>query len=212
VKAGEIWRFKVGEKDCYLRVVLKVSDLGLPANHPMAFVNDCVLAQVTRSGAAAFRREALLVDGLFFGYQARQAKKAGFERVGGTSIEMSEIECPAWLIDDSKRGILLCRGELLIPVSAADPKGLYRRWDVRLSPKYPEQLPDAVAAFEAFQGKAQEERPKRILGIPGSDVRYHPDREALLRDIGISMELPYITELERHEPDRMGAYRSAISA
>lgn len=179
----------------------------------MAFVNGCFLVQVARPGATGFDRESLLVDGLFLGYKARDAKRAGFERAGRATVSLSDIEFPCWLIEESRRGVLFCRGELVWPVSGPRSKEVYARWDVRLSPKYPAQLADSLNRLLTFAGRgAPFESPRRLLGIPGSDVRYHPERGAILQDTGVDVSKPYWKEIDRVEPSRIDIYRKAIEA
>lgn len=180
----------------------------------MAFVAGCFLVQIARPGATDFSAGSLLVDGLFLGYKARDAKRAGFERAGQEAVSLSDIEFPCWLIEDSRRGILFCRGELVWPVTSAKAKEVYARWNVRLSPKYPAQLADSLNNYLglANEGGPPSGTPQRLFGIPGSDVRYHPEREAILRDVSVDVARPYWKEIDRVEPERIDTYRKAIGA
>jgi hypothetical protein len=195
----------IGDADHVLaRVVLAVADLSLPPEHPMAFVNNCVLVQVSRPGESDFGAAAPWVNGVFLAYKPREAKRLGFERVGRLPLRRDEVEFPCWLVDDSRRGALFCRGELLWPVKAPDPREFLRRWDVRLSPKYPAQLGESLRRLQDGHAVAG-----RVLGIPGSDVRYHPKRDDILREAGVDLSEPYWKAIERLGSTRVDAYTRA---
>lgn len=213
MEACEIWRVPIDDvQHVLLRVVLAVRDLALPASHPMVFVNECFLVQVARPGEATFRPGTLLVDGVFLAFKAREAKRIGFELVGREAMSLEDVEFPCWLADDSRRGALFCRGEVLLPMRGQSAREVVLRWDVRLSPKYPAQLSESLRRLPDSAGAKSPamEPPRRILGIAGSDVRYHPARDAILEEAGVDLSKPYWKEIEGTAPDRMDAYRRAV--
>ena len=176
----------------------------------MAFVRDCFLAQVSAPAAEQFDPRAILVNGLFLAFKAREAKKNGFECTGSLPAELSDVEFPCWLIQDSKRGVLFCRGELVRDAVTSEPQQLYDRWDVRLSPKYLAQLPKAISQFAASTDGGVKIGPGRLLGIPGSDVRYHPNRDAILADTGAEIGEPHVKEIARRSAARLKIYERAL--
>jgi hypothetical protein len=210
MKAGEIWRVPLrNDQSALVRVVLAIKDLGLSAGHPMSFVKDCALVQIGQIGAASFDPTTVLIDGLFLSASSLRARKCGFERVGMKKAELNEVNFPSWLIDHNNK-ILICRGEICAEIQSADPKGSYKRWEIRLSPKYPAQLIRSIEEFGAVPENDEPPR-KRMLGVAGSDIRYHPAREALLRDICADISRPYALELETLGKERVSCYARALA-
>ncbi len=211
MKAGEIWRVPINAREsCLVRVLLRIDDLGLEPDRAIAFARSSVLAQVSRPGVESFDCDSLLVNGVLVTFKPREASQLGFQLVGEKPGELGEVEFPWWLIQGAQRTVLFCRGEIETPVVVGNPAETFRRWDVRLSPKFPAQLVDCLDRFARVP--RQDAAPNgRILGIPGSDIRYHPNRSAIMRDLGLDVADRFSEGLAKGAPDRLPVYLRALS-
>jgi hypothetical protein len=215
VKSGEIWRYPFGEgKHGIMRVVLRVQDLCLSASDPLAFVNSAFLVQMVdprlHEGTSFPKGKAgLLVNGMFLAGPGKM-KAAGFQRVGFSQVSLDEIEFPCWLIRDARKGVLLCRGEINAVIGSAEAETLYAKWDIRLTPFYPDQALRAISDLISSRQSSPSTGDRHLWGIPASDLRYHPQYDLALKELGGSFDQPYLSRLSQVHPSRLEAYVKAI--
>ena len=210
MKSTEVWRFSTdGSEQWFAHVMIDVGRLAVPEQEPMAFVSNCVLVRILRENPTVQTGlPNVLVDGMFLVPKRRSLQAAGFVRVGSHPVAIESIEFPCWLIEDSKRGLLFCRGETAQQVRAQQPKDVYKRWNVRLTPYYPEQLIDSIKRHCANTAGVT---PPTFGSIASSDIRYHSDRRRILSDCDVELSQAYLSALQEYNWRRIPAYRDALA-
>jgi hypothetical protein len=202
VKPNEVWSFPLDDgagTQCLCRVMLAVVHLGLPPGNPMAFVHNCLLVQLGHPGRLNPDEFAshVLVDGVFLAYMPRIAKRLGFKKVAEVPAPVEAVAFPCWLIERDGEGLLFCQGEITQRVlrPEVDASVLYRKWNVRLSPAYPAQLAGRV-----------------LQGVADSDLRYNPQKQECLRELGVDLVPDYMAAVEQRDPNRRQVYERAMRA
>ena len=210
MKSGEIWRFPFGDgKYGLMRVMLRVRDLCLSPSDPMAFVSNACLVQVAVPYAqedTSFPKvkKDLLVDGMFLAGPGKM-KASGFQRIGFSKVSLDEVEFPCWLIRDADKGVLFCRGEVLEAISGVGAEELYTKWNIRLTPFYPNQALRAISDFISFRQSPSPTGKRYLSRIPASDLRYHPQRASALKELGVSFDQAYCSLLSEVQVSRLEA-------
>jgi hypothetical protein len=206
VKPSEIWSFPLDNGETgFLRAILAIKDLGLAPESPLNFVSDGFLVQVSNSrvlAEATFEPDDILINGVFLN-KHRTVSKHGYQRVGVKPILVDQVEFPCWFADSYNK-LLFCRGEVGYEVSGVDSAYVRNNWDVRLTLCFPAQLADRVARTQANLAHPRQAREY-------SDLRFHPDRDDILRSIGVSISEPYCAVVRTMlGEDKLRLYEQAV--
>jgi hypothetical protein len=183
--SGDISGFETFGAPAFLRAVLPVRALALPASHPLTFADGAWLVQLSRATtlSGAFESHKLLVQGCFL-IKPGTLKKTDFTQVGRLPV----IEFPWFLADQSSQGLFVCRGELTSqPPALTQPRP--NAWDVRL----------LTLSF-----------PQTLQGDPG-DIRHSTARDDIVRTLELDLDEPYLDAVRRVSGEaRIAIYAEAV--
>ena len=208
MKAGEIWAFPLadGKTKGFLRVVMSLRDLALPAKSPLAFVADCYLIQISREsqlGQEIFKSKNLLVNGTFLA-PMKSLDEFGYQRLEASRAEAEDIEFPWWFMNVStgpdQAKVVFCRGDFEYDVPSLSRDEIEQQWGgCYVARRYPAQLSCCVEP-----GLLLTERFRK------TDIRYHSKRDEILKHIGIDVSPSYMSLVKARDAS-LNAYVSAIA-
>jgi hypothetical protein len=163
----------------------------------MGFVHDCLLLQLGHPGRLDPDQFAaqVLVDGIFFAYMPRICKRLGFKKVAEVPAAVEDVAFPCWLVGGDREDVWFCQGEITQRVRRPDARALFKKWTIRLSPAFPAQLASRV-----------------LPGGVHSDLRYHPQRQECLQELGVDLAPDYMAALDQRAPSRRQCYERAMKA